>query len=87
MLVPISEVGSLAVGVGWLASCVAALALRQRGEPGRFAAAAGALVAASVVAIKVVPGVPGSFTAAEWIAFGLWSALGLACWIARRRGR
>ena len=87
VLVPISEVGSLAVGVGWLASCVAALALRQRGEPGRFAAAAGALVAASVVAIKVVPGVPGSFTAAEWIAFGLWSALGLACWIARRRGR
>jgi hypothetical protein len=51
-----------------------------------FAAAAGAVVALAVVAIKVVPGIPGSFTAAEWIAFGLWSVLGLAFWVARRRG-
>ena len=87
VLQQVSIVGSLAVGVGWLTSCVAALALRRPREPGRFAAAAGALVASSVVAIKIVPGVPGSFTAAEWIAFGLWSALGLTFWIARRRSR
>ncbi len=82
VLIPISEVGSLAVGVGWLSSCVAALAL---GVSGAVAAAAGAFVALAVVSIKVLPGVPGSFTAAEWIAFGLWSALGLAFWVARRR--
>src|SRR5438046_680201 len=32
ILVPISEVGSLAVGVGWLSACAAYLARRKRGD-------------------------------------------------------
>ena len=32
--------------------------------------------------MKVVPGVPGSFTRAEWVAFAAWSALGLVFWLA-----
>ena len=35
----------------------------------------GAAVSVAIVLMKVVPGVPGSFTRAEWIAFAAWSAL------------
>jgi len=37
--------------------------------------------------MKVVPGVPGSFTRAEWVAFVAWSALGVVFWLARSRAR
>ena len=80
LLVPISEVGSLAVGVGWFASCVAYLAMAREG---RLLAAAGAIVAGAIVLMKVVPAVPGSFTRAEWLAFGAWSALGIVFWLLR----
>jgi hypothetical protein len=40
----------------------------------------GALVSVLIIAMKVVPGVPGSFTHAEWIAFIAWTALGLLFW-------
>lgn len=80
LLVPVTEVGSLAVGVGWLSTCAAALARRISG---RGAALAGAAVSFAIIAMKVVPGVPGSFTRAEWTAFLLWSGLGLAFWLAR----
>jgi APA family basic amino acid/polyamine antiporter len=88
LLVPISEVGSLAVGVGWFSSCVAYLAMARKeapgsGLPGRVLAAAGAAVAAAIILMKVVPAVPGSFTRAEWVAFGAWSALGLVFWLAK----
>lgn len=83
LLVPVTEVGSLAVGAGWCSACVASL-LRRRRE-GRLAAAAGALVSAAVVVMKVVPTIPGSFTRPEWIAFAGWSGLGLALWFLRSR--
>ena len=83
ILVPITEVGSLAVGVGWLSACAAYLARRRkaggdgfRGESAGMAWARRA-VSAAIILMKVVPGVPGSFTRAEWIAFVAWSALGL----------
>ncbi len=87
LLVPITEVGSLAVGVGWFSTCAAFL-LRRRGSAavsGRAAAWSGALVSLAIVAMKALPGVPGSFTRAEWVAFGLWSGIGLALWLSRRR--
>jgi basic amino acid/polyamine antiporter, APA family len=90
ILVPITEVGSLSVGVGWLSACIAYLARRRRdgGEAGRSAAMAwvGACVSVAIILMKVVPQIPGSFTAAEWIAFAGWSGLGLAFWLARPRG-
>ncbi len=91
LLVPVSEVGSLAVGVGWFSACLAALArARQAGSKvpavDRVMAFAGAVVAASIVAMKILPQVPGSFTRAEWVAFGLWSGLGLLFWLSRRGG-
>ena len=91
ILVPITEVGSLAVGVGWLSACAAYLARRHSGEwkseanESSLFAWAGAAVSVAIVLMKVVPNVPGSFTRAEWTAFVSWSALGLVFWLARRR--
>jgi amino acid transporter len=88
ILVPITEVGSLAVGVGWLSACAAYLARRRRdgyGDESAAMAAIGVLVSLAIVLMKIVPGVPGSFTRAEWIAFVAWSAAGMAFWLLRPR--
>jgi amino acid transporter len=88
LLVPVTEVGSLAVGVGWLATCVAFLARARRpgaAPQGRAAALAGATVAGAIIVMKVLPPVPGSFSLSEWIAFALWSGLGLLLWLRRPR--
>jgi len=89
VLVPISEVGSLAVGSGWLAACVAFLAWGRRDPAAvrpidRRLAAFGAVASAGIVVMKLVPAVPGSFGRAEWIAFALWVGAGLSFWVARR---
>jgi len=42
-------------------------------------------VSVAIVLMKIVPGVPGSFSRPEWIAFAGWSAFGLIFWLARRR--
>ena len=85
ILVPISEVGSLAVGVGWLSACAAYL--RRRSSPRIDAAAAmaisGAVVSLAIVLMKAIPGVPGSFSRTEWLSFAAWSALGLTFWTLR----
>jgi len=88
VLVPIADVGSLAVGVGWLSACAAALVRLGRaptgGCGGRTVAAVGALVSLGIIAMKLVPGVPGSFGAVEWAALAGWLALGTLFWWGRR---
>ena len=37
-------------------------------------------VSVAIILMKIVPGVPGSFTRAEWLAFATWTALGLVFW-------
>jgi amino acid transporter len=81
ILVPITEVGSLAVGVGWLSACVAYLLRSPGGRNGM--ARLGALVSTAIILMKVIPGVPGGFTRAEWMAFAAWTALGGFFWMAR----
>jgi amino acid transporter len=80
LLVPITEVGSAVSGLGWCAACLAFIALARRSgtRDGIKMAALGAVVSAAIVVIKVVPAVPGSFTAVEWLAFTAWCVLGLA---------
>jgi hypothetical protein len=88
ILVPITEVGSLAVGVGWLSACVAYLARRRRDNYVNESATLawmGAAVSGAIILMKVVPSVPGSFTRTEWMAFAAWSAAGAGFWMARRR--
>ncbi|HET9796216.1 MAG TPA: APC family permease [Thermoanaerobaculia bacterium] len=82
LLVPVTEVGSLAVGIGWGTACLAAA---RRLPEGRAVAYAGAAVAGGIVLMKVLPFVPGSFTRAEWIALLVWTATGTLFWIARPR--
>jgi APA family basic amino acid/polyamine antiporter len=90
ILVPISEVGSLAVGVGWLSACAAYLARRRRtggsdGDTSPLLAWAGLFVSLAIILMKVVPGVPGSFTRNEWLSFVAWCALGLMFWFLRAK--
>jgi len=87
ILVPVTEVGSLAVGVGWLSACAAYLARRTDRSETAAMARLGAVVSAAIILMKIVPGVPGSFTRAEWIAFAGWSAFGLTFWLLRPRAR
>jgi amino acid transporter len=76
ILVPISEVGSVASAAGWLAACAA---YYQMGPPPgkRLVAAIGAVVGLAMILMKVVPYVPGHFSGYEWLALGIWVALGL----------
>jgi amino acid transporter len=75
ILIPITEVGSMASALGWLATCGA---YWRMGPPARerVVAALGALVAFTLVLMKVTPMVPGHFTVHEYGAFGLWCGLG-----------
>jgi hypothetical protein len=91
ILVPITEVGSVACAIGWAATCAAYLRMgRSRTLPGKsklsgvewFVAGFGLLVAIVMMLMKVVPAVPGHFTVHEWLALGVWIAIGA---IARRR--
>jgi amino acid transporter len=77
LLVPIAEVGSLAAGLGWLASCLACMRL-QPARGARLLGGLGALVAGGLVLMKLLPVVPGHLTPAEYAALAAWLALGVA---------
>jgi APA family basic amino acid/polyamine antiporter len=77
ILVPVSEVGSVASAIGWLAACAA----YYRMDPvprERFVALVGATVGLLMILMKIVPGIPGHFSAYEWLALGVWSLIGLS---------
>ncbi|HEV8486848.1 MAG TPA: APC family permease [Blastocatellia bacterium] len=87
VLVPISEVGSLASATGWLATCLAFLfgAAGGGSRRGRAIAYCGATVAGLLIVMKLVPFVPGGFGLQEYLALGLWAASGLILWTRRTR--
>jgi basic amino acid/polyamine antiporter, APA family len=77
ILVPISEVGSVASAIGWFAVCAAYLCTRPPiGE--RLIAIMGAAVGLAMVLMKFAPVVPGSFSRWEWLALVLWIVLGVS---------
>ena len=91
ILVPVTEVGSVACAIGWAATCAAYLFMGGAGTlPGHsrlsaiewLVASFGLLVAIAMMLMKVVPAIPGHFTVYEWLALGIWILLGA---IARRR--
>ena len=93
ILVPITEVGSVACAIGWAATCAAYLHMAcTRRLPGHskltavelFVANSGLLVAIAMILMKVVPAIPGHFTIYEWLALAIWIALGA---ISHRRAR
>jgi APA family basic amino acid/polyamine antiporter len=75
ILVPISEVGSVASATGWFAVCAAYLWMRPR-IADRLIALLGALVGLAMALMKFLPFVPGSFSRWEWLALGVWIILG-----------
>jgi basic amino acid/polyamine antiporter, APA family len=75
LLVPVTEVGSMASAFGWLAACVS-FYMVERALTQRLLAALGASVSLLLVLMKWLPAIPGHFTSAEWIALAVWLALG-----------
>jgi APA family basic amino acid/polyamine antiporter len=77
LLVPVTEVGSMASAMGWFAACLSFWIVEKRTSR-RIAAGLGIAVSLLLVLMKLLPVFPGHFSAAEWIAFGTWIGLGLA---------
>jgi APA family basic amino acid/polyamine antiporter len=84
ILVPVTEVGSVACAIGWSATCAACLAL-ARLRPAvmalsmveRGVAWFGLAVGISMALMKLIPWVPGHFTVYEWMALGIWVVIGV----------
>lgn len=75
ILVPISEVGSVASAIGWFAVCVAFLRMKS-GARDHLIALLGAIVGLAMVLMKFLPFVPGHFSGWEWLVLGIWILLG-----------
>ena len=85
ILVPVSEVGSVACAIGWAATCAACLAISHTNKDMVGLSAAenaiavfGFIVALVMILMKIVPAVPGSFTRYEWLALAVWICIGVA---------
>jgi APA family basic amino acid/polyamine antiporter len=75
LLVPVTEVGSMASALGWLAACVSFWLVEKRVSL-RIVTGLGIGVSLLLFLMKVLPIVPGHFSMAEWIALGIWVAIG-----------
>lgn len=75
LLVPVTEVGSLASATGWLMASSSFFLVEKRGSA-RAVTVIAALVSLLLIAMKLVPLFPGHFTWAEWLALLVWLALG-----------
>ena len=75
LLVPVTEVGSLASATGWLMASTSFFLVEKRGRA-RAVTAVAALVSLLLIAMKLVPLFPGHFTWTEWLALLVWLALG-----------
>lgn len=92
ILVPVTEVGSVAAAIGWAAACAAFIQLHRKRAIARTGSRVGVfliagialLVAVAMTMMKVVPMVPGHFTIYEWLALGVWIVLGI---LAHKRRR
>lgn len=77
ILIPIAEVGSMASAAGWLATCAAYYRMETPPRE-RAIATLGGLVASLLILIKILPFVPGHFSAYEYLTLALWGLAGLA---------
>jgi amino acid transporter len=77
LLVPVTEVGSMASALGWFAACLSFWFAEKR-VPIRIVTGMGIAVSLLLILMKVLPAFPGHFSPTEWTAFGIWVALGFA---------
>jgi amino acid transporter len=83
ILVPVTEVGSVASATGWLAACAAYYCMKPAPRQ-RVVAAVGALIGLAMILMKIIPAVPGHFSGYEWLALGIWISIGVSLsWKAR----
>ncbi len=75
LLVPVTEVGSMASAFGWFVACLSLLMIESRFRV-RLIAGTGAIVALLLVSMKLVPKFPGHFSRAEWAALSIWLLIG-----------
>jgi amino acid transporter len=81
LLVPVTEVGSMASALGWFAACLSFFFVDRSGGL-RAVTILGIVVSTLLMLMKLVPAVPGHFTGAEWAALAVWLVIGL---LLRRR--
>jgi APA family basic amino acid/polyamine antiporter len=77
LLIPVTDVGSMASALGWFAACLSFWIVEKRTSM-RTITGLGIAVSLLLVLMKVLPVFPGHFSHAEWAAFGIWVALGAA---------
>jgi APA family basic amino acid/polyamine antiporter len=75
LLVPVTEVGSMASACGWFAASLSLFLVEARFRV-RLVAGIAALIALLLVAMKLIPRFPGHFSQADWIALAIWLAIG-----------
>ena len=75
LLVPVTEVGSMASASGWFAAC-ASFWMAEKRAGMRMVTGLGILVSFTLILMKMLPVFPGHFSPAEWMAFGIWVGLG-----------
>jgi len=81
ILVPVTEVGSMASALGWFATCASFWLVEPRPRM-RLITGLGICVSGLFLLMKLVPAFPGHFTPWEWLALAVWLILGA---ILRRR--
>src|SRR5207249_5299486 len=82
LLVPVTEVGSMASALGWLAACLSFWFVEKRASM-RLVTGLGIAVSLLLFLMKVVPAFPGHFSPAEWIALSIWVGVGFVLRIRR----
>jgi len=75
LLVPVTEVGSMASAFGWFATCLSFWMVEKRLNM-RLVTSLGILVSLLLFLMKVLPVFPGHFSPTEWRALGIWLVLG-----------
>jgi basic amino acid/polyamine antiporter, APA family len=76
ILVPVTEVGSMAAASGWFMACLSFWMVEKKAGK-RLVTTLGVGIALLLVLMKLLPIFPGHFSGAEWIALAIWLILGL----------
>ncbi len=75
ILVPVTEVGSMASASGWLLTCLS-FWIVEKNLRMRFITTLGIGISLLLLLMKLLPIFPGHFSAAEWLALAIWLAIG-----------
>jgi amino acid transporter len=75
LLVPVTEVGSMASASGWLSACLSFWVVERQLKM-RLITGLGIVVSLLLLLMKLLPVFPGHFSLAEWVALGVWLAIG-----------